>query len=328
MPIFDRTLAAILVATFALSLPPITARAADTAPPADGDRAREHFERGVSLFEDGDYESALFEFETAFDSSDNPHLLYNIAVSQYELHRYAEATVAYRKYLDRLEDQLPAERLAKVRKQLKTLDLRVGTLIVDSDPPGAVVTSGGRALGVTPLQVTLDLGEVQLRLEKEGFRPTETEARVIGGDRTSIEVELAESEGVVDVPPPRVAMSADAPRGDEDSDSRVQNRGLKIGTWVALGVAGGVGAAAAVTGALAIGANDDLDAARGRQTDRAELDDLGQRRDTLALTTDVLVGVAAAAAVTSLVLGITLLTRRRDDRRSTRLDPTTLTVRF
>ena len=288
------------------------------APPSSAaeERARGHFSRGVSLFEDGDFDSALFEFESAYELTDNAHLLYNIAVSQYERHQYAASALAYRRYLAELEPELPPERVATVKERLRTLELRIGTLIVESDPPGAAVSIGGETVGVTPAELTVDLGETLVTVSKDGYASSEVKARVAGGERTNLQVKLEEAQIEEESPPPPAAFTA-APAPPVQNDQpprRDDERPLKIGTWVAIGVTVAAAVGAGVTGSLAIGANNDLEDAAARETTREELDDLGSRRDNLALGTDIFIGVAAAAAVTSIALGTTLLIRRKRKR--------------
>lgn len=332
LPILRRSLCCVLLLPLLAVGTPVSAHVLEPASSdASAARARSHFSRGVALFEDGDFESALFEFDSAYKLSSNAHLLYNIAVSQYELHRYAASALAYRRYLAELERELSPDRLAQVNERLRTLELRVGTLIVDSTPSGAVVSIGGEVAGVTPVEVTVDLGETLITVAKEGFESSETTARVAGGERTSVRVELdpqaaAETAAAAPVPAPRVNTRSD---GAPLTDTEPNERPLQIGTWVAFGVAVGAGIGAGITGGLAIGANNDLDDARVRETTREELADLGSRRDNLALTTDVLIGVAAAAAVTSVALGATLLVRRKRTRESrVAFDPRNGSIRF
>lgn len=332
LPILRRSLCCVLLLPLLAVGTPVSAHVVEpTASDATAARARSHFSRGVALFEDGDFESALFEFDSAYELSSNAHLLYNIAVSRYELHRYAASALAYRRYLAELEAELSPDRLAQVNERLRTLELRVGTLIVDSTPSGAVVSIGGEVAGVTPAEVTVDLGETLILVTKDGFEAAETTARVAGGERTSVRVELdpqpaVEPAAAAPAPSPRVNTSSG---GAPLTDTQPNERPLKIGTWVAFGIAVGAGIGAGVTGGLAIGADNDLDDARSRETTREELADLGGQRDNLALTTDVLIGVAAAAAVTSVALGATLLVRRKRTRESrVAFDPRRGSIRF
>ncbi len=330
LPPLRRSLPCVLILPLLVVGTPVSGHVvAPVSSESDSGRARSHFARGVALFEDGDFESALFEFDSAYQLTNNAHLLYNIAVSHYELHRYAASALAYRRYLAELERELDAERLSQVNARLRTLELRVGTLIVESTPPGAVVSIGDDVLGVTPMEVTVDLGETVITLAKDGFNVSQTTARVAGGERTSLRIALdAKAPEAAPLPSPQVTP----PPGDEvpaDAGTDRNDRPLVIGTWVAFGVAVGAGIGAGITGGLAIGANNDLDDARLRETTRDELNDLGSRRDNLALSADVLIGVATAAAITSVALGATLLVRRKRDRESrVAFDPRSASLRF
>ncbi len=309
-----RSLCCVVLAPLLATGAPVSARVVAPDASADAERAQQQFARGVALFEDGDFESALFEFESAYEMSQNPHLLYNIAVSQYELHDYAASALAYRRYLSELEGELPSDRVEQVTERLRTLELRVGTLIVDSDPSGAVVSIEGKVAGVTPVEITVNLGEAVVSAEKDGYERGETTVRVVGGERTSVQLELAgELREPSAVPAPRLAAPVErTDGGTDDADKRLER--LEIGTWVAFGIAVGAGIGAAVTGSLAVQSNNDLEDARARETTQGELDDLSSTRDTRALTTDVLIGVAAVAAVTSIALGATLIVRRKRQR--------------
>ncbi len=318
-----------LLPVLTLSTPVSATTVVAPASDAAGERARGHFSRGVSLFEDGDFDSALFEFESAYELTDNAHLLYNIAVSQYERHQYAASALAYRRYLAELEPELAPERIAAVKERLRTLELRIGTLIVESDPPGAAVSIAGETVGVTPAELTVDLGETLVTVSKAGYSTSEVKARVAGGERTNVQVALEEAdvEEAPSPPPPAFTAAAVQPVQPDQAPRRDAERPLEIGTWVAVGVTVAAAVGAVVTGSLAIGANDDLADATARETTQQELNDLGSRRDSLALGTDIFIGVAAAAAVTSIAVGTTLIIRRKR-KRNVALDVARGTIRF
>lgn len=69
---------------------------------ADDTIARGHFLRGQASFDAGDYAVALQEFERAFELSERPVLLYNIATSADRLRRTDRAIEAFEAYLDAL----------------------------------------------------------------------------------------------------------------------------------------------------------------------------------------------------------------------------------
>jgi tetratricopeptide (TPR) repeat protein len=80
--------------------------------------ARTHFEAGRMAFADGRFEHALQSFETAFELSDRPVLLFNIGTSLDRLQRKREAIEAFERYLERVPD---ADNRLEVESRLSAL---------------------------------------------------------------------------------------------------------------------------------------------------------------------------------------------------------------
>src|SRR5437868_3474385 len=85
-------------------------------------RARNHMQAAVSYYDDGRYEDAAREIETAYRLKPLPALQYNLAQCYERLGRLGEAIAAYRKYLDgspHAEDHdLIARRAANLEERL------------------------------------------------------------------------------------------------------------------------------------------------------------------------------------------------------------------
>jgi tetratricopeptide (TPR) repeat protein len=60
---------------------------------------RAHYQKGITQYELGDYQGAIIEFKTAYASSSNPGLLFNIAQSYRLMKDYSQALQFYRTYL-------------------------------------------------------------------------------------------------------------------------------------------------------------------------------------------------------------------------------------
>src|SRR5689334_22666620 len=74
--------------------PPVTPKTgSDSADPVD--RARVHYERGLQLFNEENYEAALFEFERAYELAPSYKILYNMARIQRQQNNYAAALRSY-----------------------------------------------------------------------------------------------------------------------------------------------------------------------------------------------------------------------------------------
>ena len=81
--------------------------------------AREHFQVGRDSFNNGDYVTAVSEFERAFELSGRPQLLYNIGTSYDRLHRWQQARDSFRRYLQALPDSLDR---AEVEGRLRVIE--------------------------------------------------------------------------------------------------------------------------------------------------------------------------------------------------------------
>lgn len=103
-----------------------------------------------------------------------------------------------------------------------------------------------------------------------------------------------------------------APRQPSEPQRLVRGRVAKP-AWVAYGTAAALAVSAAVVGGFALHADSDAREAYARGNEQRNLD-LVARTNALALTTDVLIGAASAAAITGLLLHLGL--RRREASRA------------
>jgi tetratricopeptide (TPR) repeat protein len=85
-------------------------------------KLREHYARGTTLFDLGRYDEAIKEFEAAYETRNDPTLLYNIGQSHRLAHRPQQAIHFYKAYLAR-EPNAPTrarveERIIELERQL------------------------------------------------------------------------------------------------------------------------------------------------------------------------------------------------------------------
>src|SRR5258706_3095515 len=78
------------------------------------DEAKRHFAQGVALYNDGNYNAALAEFEAAYKVKKSPGVLYNIGLTQKALFRYNESIASLTEY-QQMEKKLTAERKAEIK---------------------------------------------------------------------------------------------------------------------------------------------------------------------------------------------------------------------
>ncbi len=250
--------------------------------------ASTHFRRGVELFEEEAFRSALVEFERANELAPDYRVLYNIGQTQLRVQDYLGAIWSYERYLSEGKDAIAPDRRAQVEQTLAALRERVGTIHVTVNIAGADVFLDDVKVGTSPLRAPLSANVGRYRVLARAAEGA-SDARmvdVVGGESASVSLQLVPS-----------ALGAPA-RGPGLSPRRK----AAIASW-SVGALVLVGSA--VTGALAVRADHDLDELlkEAGASHRAVSD----KRDTvrtLALGTDLAIGTAAAAALLGTVLWI------------------------
>jgi hypothetical protein len=67
----------------------------------------------------------------------------------------------------------------------------MGSINIESDPPGAVVLiDGGKFGGVTPARIEVPVGVHQITIRKEGHNQLESSVEVLGGKETPFQAAL------------------------------------------------------------------------------------------------------------------------------------------
>lgn len=102
-----------LVVVLALLLP-AAARAESEA------AFQDHYQRALKLYQDGQYQQAIPEFQTAYDLRPLPRLLFNLGQAYRKLGRDVEALNTYERYLQ-LDTSVPQERRAMVEGYIREL---------------------------------------------------------------------------------------------------------------------------------------------------------------------------------------------------------------
>jgi tetratricopeptide (TPR) repeat protein len=288
------------VACLAIAVAPVATRAQDAPPPSAGatadpmDEARERLARGEGLYDAGDHEGALAEFR-AIDRlleghAMRPLAVWNMARAAERLFRYDEAIALYERYVAAPE---PGARYVETaREKLATLASLLGTLEIEVrfEPPAE-----------SAAELWIDAHEVEgPRVRVPGGRHV-VEARGAGrlSARREVEIVAGRSERVVLVLSPAT-------------------RGLEPAPFWASAAASAIGLVGVVVlGPLALVERDEMasctaslacqlhrgwaDPASGGPT--AAFDAARARVQGLAVSADVSLGLAAAGAISALVLG-------------------------
>jgi outer membrane receptor for ferrienterochelin and colicin len=78
-----------------------------------------------------------------------------------------------------------------------TLEPLTGSLVVETDEPGATVQVDGRTLGFTPAVMTLPVGSHEVSVELHGFRGASRRAVIAEGRETKLVFEMTQTEEIV-----------------------------------------------------------------------------------------------------------------------------------
>jgi len=287
MSMTHQALALAVLAAFAASTSMSTAAAQDhvaTVSRAQVSEARVHFERGVELYREGSFDAALVEFQRSHELAPNYKILYNLAQVQAERHEYVAAVQLLNEYLQKGGNEIAAERRQAVAQDMEKLSVRIATVSIDVSVEGAEVFVDDVSVGHAPLASPLpvNVGSRRIRAEKPGFLPQARTITVAGAERAQLVLTLQ--------PAPVVAQQS-AP------ERTVQVRNMTP-FWISLGATVALGAATGVFGALALGANGDLDSALNTM-DRQDIDSKrGKVRTMAALTDGFGAGTLLAAGAT------------------------------
>ncbi len=265
-------------------------RGAVDAKPESGDaveRARVHYERGIQLFNEDNYDASLFEFERAFELAPSYKILYNMGRIQRQQNNYAAALRSYTRYLREGGAAVSAERRAEVEAELAVLKPRVaavkvtvnidGASIYADDIPVCTATIESTCVGKSPLQapIVVNGGRHKITATMTGYAPATALVSVVGSDTLEVKLELVS-----------YTQAAAAPRR------------VPWGGWAATGA---LAVGAGVFGYLTLSQSAKLDDARAQpNADADALDARASRTKTFGILADGLTVAAVVVGVVSL----------------------------
>ncbi|WP_437320377.1 PEGA domain-containing protein [Sorangium sp. So ce385] len=169
--------------------------------------AKAEYEAARILFNDGDFRNAIIKFERAYQLSRDPRLLWNIALCQKNLQRYARLLGTVEKLLQDAGPQLSEQDRKDAAALIEATKAYVSRLDLQASEAGATVFVDGEEVGQTPLRepVLLDVGTRKIRVTKKGFEAFEVSQQVPGGGvvtvAATLEKEVHEGRLIVAAPP-------------------------------------------------------------------------------------------------------------------------------
>ena len=184
--------AAFLWLTAGLAAVPATAAAAGDVSAGDRRAARELFQQGVALVEQGDLPAAIEKFRASYDRNPRAVVLFNIGALQQELGDKPGALETFRRYLEVGGEDVDDERRQQVSALVRDLEREMTFVEIVVNQVGASVSIGGRPVGTTPLAASVPVlpGVLEIRVRKEGFDEAVTMVPASPGATTRVEIAL------------------------------------------------------------------------------------------------------------------------------------------
>lgn len=287
-------------------------------------QADAYFEAGSRAFREQKYKEAAVEFQKAYDTVPHPAVLANIGLSHDKAGHIAQAVVLYRQYfeapVEHPQNELFSQRLAE-------LELQVVDVAIECSENPCDIYSNGEKLGNSPLTTVLLPGEYTF----EAFREDQQIGAISGillavGPKRKLRIavlpppspkeEERTATTATPTPPPQTAEQIDTEKNLLwTSASPTNDTFLTLGApfWVSAGVTVLSGAAIGIFGSLAVSRNT-----AWKKSGRTD-EDLRQEGLQMELMTNVMIGITAAAAVTTGVFAIIDTVKSKKKERQKRL---------
>ncbi|HEY4102380.1 MAG TPA: PEGA domain-containing protein, partial [Polyangiaceae bacterium] len=167
------------------------------------------YDSGKLLYGDGDYAGARVKFQAAFDLSQDPRLLWNMAACEKGQRHYAKVVTLVKKYLELGGALLGEDDRKDANDLLSAIESFTVGLAINVDEAGAQIFVDGEPVGESPLAVpvTVDIGTRQIEVKKPGFAPFSRTVPVGGTKQAVLDVKLTREvhEGVLAVGAPAKA---------------------------------------------------------------------------------------------------------------------------
>jgi hypothetical protein len=168
--------------------------------------AKADFEAAKLLANDGDFVGALIKFQSAYQASKDPRILWNVAFCHKNLRHYAKVTEILKRYISEGDKLLSTADKKDAQDLIAMIEPFTTRATFNVNEAGAQIFIDDELVGASPLAapVMLDIGERRVRVVKEGFVPFEKSIVVAGGPALTIEValdkEVHEGKLVIDAP--------------------------------------------------------------------------------------------------------------------------------
>jgi hypothetical protein len=156
--------------------------------------ARDAYDEATTRLSNQDDRGALDKYQQAYDLSKDPRLLFNMAVCDRNLQRYAEMQRHLLRYEQEAAGLMSPEDQADVQGALAAILHLVAQIHLTVSEAGAQVSIDAETVGLTPLAtpIIVDVGKHTVVVKKDGFVPVERAVDLAGGEDAAVELRLVE----------------------------------------------------------------------------------------------------------------------------------------
>jgi hypothetical protein len=154
--------------------------------------ARGHWDAGIALAQRKNWDGARTSFMSAYEISKNPRVLFNVAVAEKELQRYAAALETFRRELAEGKGLLTPDEEREVAAAIAGLEKLTGALTIHVNEKDSDIFIDDEKIDPAKLQgpITVKLGERRVRATKAGFQEAVGSVQVPGGGKAEITLKL------------------------------------------------------------------------------------------------------------------------------------------
>jgi len=193
--LFTRWLLALTLASSSLAFAEGAAAKKEAA--ARKNEAADHYKKGVALFKEGDFASALAEFRAAYQALPSFEVLYNLGLTERRLFKYGQAVKTLNRYLEEGGKKVPAERRESVESELAQIRALTSKVLVTVEGPPAKVFVDGEEVGTSPLAdpVLLGPGKHTIRAARDGEPDASETFELASGSTREVNLSLKAAAG-------------------------------------------------------------------------------------------------------------------------------------
>jgi len=154
--------------------------------------AKADYDAARVLVNDGDYVGARIKFESAFEASKDPRLLWNLAATEKQLRHYAKAIELLKKFAEAPSALVLAKDRAEATDLVRTQEPFTVAVTFEVSEPGSEIEVDDVVVGTAPLAtpVVVDIGQHKVRVHHESFRDFVSSISFGGSAQQAIAVKL------------------------------------------------------------------------------------------------------------------------------------------